>query len=138
MTVNKLPELLSPCGSFEALNAAIEGGADAVYFGGTVLNARMNAKNFDRSAMRSAISLCRQKGVKAYITLNTQIYDRELKTALDHAAFLYESGADALILADTGLSTLIKKHIPDFELHASTQMTAHSLAGAKGNETREY
>lgn len=129
--MNKLPELLSPCGSFEALNAAIEGGADAVYFGGTVFNARMNAKNFDRSEMRSAISLCRQKGVKAYITLNTQIYDRELKTALDHAAFLYESGADALILADTGLSTLIKKHIPDFELHASTQMTAHSLAGAE-------
>lgn len=129
--MNKLPELLSPCGSYEALVAAIEGGADAVYFGGTVFNARMNAKNFDRNDIRSAVALCKEKGVKSYVTLNTQIYDRELKSALDHAAFLYESGVDALILADLGLVSLIKKHIPDFELHASTQMTAHSLAGAE-------
>ena len=129
--MNKLPELLSPCGSYDALLAAIEGGADAVYFGGTAFNARMNAKNFDRGEIISAVSACREKGVKAYVTLNTQIFDRELKSALDHAAFLYESGVDALILADFGLSSLIKRYIPDFELHASTQMTAHSFDGAE-------
>ena len=128
---NVLPELLSPCGSLDALTAAVEGGADAVYFGGTVFNARMNAKNFDRTDVRSAVGYCHENGVKAYVTLNTQIYDRELKSALDHAAFLYESGADALITADMGLSSLIKKHIPDFELHASTQATVHNLAGAE-------
>ncbi len=126
-----LPELLSPCGSLEALSAAVEGGADAVYFGGTVFNARMNAKNLDRSEIRSAVGYCHEKGVKAYVALNTQIYDRELKSALDHAAFLYESGVDALIIADMGLSSLIKKYIPDLELHASTQATVHNLAGAE-------
>ncbi len=126
-----LPELLAPCGSLDSLTAAVEGGADAVYFGGTVFNARMNAKNFERSDIRSAVGYCHENGVKAYVTLNTQIYDRELKSALDHAAFLYESGVDALITADMGLSMLIKKHIPDFELHASTQATVHNLAGAE-------
>ena len=129
--MSKLPELLSPCGSFDSLTAAIDGGADAVYFGGTAFNARMNAKNFDRSELRSAFAYCRENNVRAYVTLNTQIYDRELASALEHAAFLYENGADALIIADPGLATLIKKHIPDFELHASTQMTAHSLDGAE-------
>ncbi len=130
-TKKPLPELLSPCGSLDSLTAAVEGGADAVYFGGTVFNARMNAKNFDRADIRSAVGYCHENGVKAYVTLNTQIYDRELKSALDHAAFLYESGVDALITADMGLSSLIKKHIPDFELHASTQATVHNLAGAE-------
>ena len=126
-----LPELLSPCGSLDALTAAVEGGADAVYFGGTVFNARMNAKNFDRADIRSAVGYCHENGVKAYVTLNTQIYDRELKSALDHAAFLYESGADAVITADMGLSSLIKRYIPELELHASTQATVHNLAGAE-------
>ena len=130
-TKKTLPELLSPCGSLNALTAAVEGGADAVYFGGTVFNARMNAKNFDRADIRSAVGYCHENGVKAYVTLNTQIYDRELKSALDHAAFLYESGVDALITADMGLSSLVKKYIPDFELHASTQATVHNLAGAE-------
>ena len=129
--MNKLPELLAPCGSYEALVAAVEGGADAVYFGGTAFNARMNAKNFDRDGIRNAVAYCHERGVKAYITLNTQIYDRELKQALEQAAFCYQAGADALIVADVGLIQLIKKHIPKLPLHASTQMTAHSLDGAE-------
>lgn len=128
---NELPELLSPAGSFEALEAAIEGGADAVYFGGTMLNARMNAKNFDRDGIASAVSLCRENGVKAYVTLNTQVYDRELKSALEYADFLHRAGVDALIIADPGLAALIKKYLPETELHASTQMTVHNTAGAK-------
>ncbi len=128
---DKLPELLAPCGSYEALEAAIEGGADAVYFGGTMLNARMNAKNFTREEIPLAIKRCHEAGVKAYITLNTQVYDREIKSALEYAAFLYEAGADAFIIADIGLSELIKKHIPNAELHASTQMSIHNTEGAK-------
>lgn len=127
---NNLPELLSPCGSYESLEAAIKGGADAVYFGGTLLNARMNAKNFSRSEIISAISDCHAEGVKAYVTMNTQVYDREMKNALEYAAFLKSAGADALIVADFGLSQLIKKYIPHMELHASTQMTVHNPSGA--------
>lgn len=127
----ELPELLAPCGSPAALEAAVDGGADAVYFGGTVFNARMNAKNFGREELKRAVAYCHEKGVKAYITLNTQIYDREMKQALEHAAFLWEAGADALILADLGLATQIRRHLPSFELHASTQMTAHSFDAAE-------
>ena len=126
-----LPELLSPYGSREALEAAAEGGADAVYFGGTMLNARMNAKNFDRDGLAAAVSFCHAKGIRAYVTLNTQIYDRELKSALEYADFLRRAGADALIVADPGLAVLIKKYLPGTELHASTQMTVHSTEGAK-------
>lgn len=129
--IKKLPELLAPGGSPAALSAAIDAGADAVYFGGKLFNARMNAKNFDDTAMRNAIDRCHQNGVRAYITLNTQIYDKELEAALKYAAFLYESGADALIIADLGLASLIKKYIPDLELHASTQASGHSTDGAK-------
>ncbi len=127
---NNMPELLAPCGSYESLEAAIKGGADAVYFGGTMLNARMNAKNFSRNEIVSAISDCHAEGVKAYITMNTQVYDREIKNALEYAAFLKNAEADALIVADLGLSQLIKKYIPDMELHASTQMTVHNTLGA--------
>ncbi len=125
------PELLAPCGSPEALEAAIEAGADAVYFGGTVFNARMHAKNFSRDAIRAAVARCHGTGVKAYATLNTQIYDRELKTALEHAAFLREAGIDAVIITDPGLITLIRAYLPDMALHASTQMTAHNRPAAE-------
>lgn len=133
MTENKrgLPELLAPCGSPEALRAAIAGGADAVYFGGTLFNARMNAKNFGRQAIKDAVDLCHENGVRAYITLNTLVLDREMAEAVEYASFLYKCGADALITADAGLAKLIREYIPDFELHASTQMTGHSSAAAR-------
>ena len=127
---NRLPELLSPCGSREQLEAAIAAGADAVYFGGTVFNARMNAKNFDRDGVRDAVALCHGNGVRAYVTMNTQIYDRELKSALEYAGFLRECGVDALIVSDPGLISLIRKYYPGMELHASTQMTAHNVEAA--------
>lgn len=130
VTKKILPELLAPCGSREAIEAAIEGGADAVYFGGTMLNARMNAKNFGREELVSSIAECHSAGVKAYITLNTQVYDRELKSALEYVGFLQNADADALIIADLGLSRLIRKYYPDIELHASTQMTVHNTEGA--------
>ena len=126
-----LPELLVPCGSEEAVYAAVGGGADAVYCGGRILNARMNAKNFDDEAMRRAISYCHMNGVKLYVTMNTLVYDRELREAAEYAEFLYSAGADGLIVADTGLCMLLREYLPDMELHASTQLSAHNLASAK-------
>ncbi|MHB1153096.1 MAG: U32 family peptidase [Eubacteriales bacterium] len=130
ISVKRLPELLAPCGSAESLDAAILGGADAVYLGGTAFNARINARNFSSDALRDAVIRCHASGVKVYITLNTQIYDREMNDALRYAAFLYEAGADALIVADLGLVSLIRRYIPGIPLHASTQVSGHSAAAA--------
>ncbi len=129
--VKKLPELLAPLGSEETLGAAIKAGADAVYLGGKLYNARMNAKNFDSESIKRAVELCHSNGVRLYITLNTLIYDRNFKDALKYAEELYNSGVDALITADIGLSRALRRELPDFELHASTQMTGHNLSAAE-------
>ena len=121
----KLPELLSPAGSMEALAAAVDGGADAVYFGGTAFNARMFANNFDTTAMREAVALCHTYGVKAYVTLNTLPTDREMPAFLDTAYDAAQAGADALIVADLGGAAAIRRTIPGLELHASTQASGH-------------
>ncbi len=124
------PELLAPAGSFAALEAAIEGGADAVYLGSSKFNARMRAGNFDGEEMARALRLCHAYGVKSYITMNIRLFDRELTEALRLAYDLYEGGADALILADNGLAAEIKRAIPDFEIHASTQLSGHTVSDA--------
>lgn len=129
--MKKLPELLAPVGSEETLGAAIKAGADAVYLGGKLYNARMNAKNFDSESIKRAVELCHSNGVRLYITLNTLIYDRNFKDALKYAEELYNSGVDALITADIGLSRALRRELPDFELHASTQMTGHNLSAAE-------
>ncbi len=126
-----LPELLSPAGSPAALEAAIEGGADAVYFGGSGFNARMFAENFDGDILRDAIKTAHAYGVKCYITLNTLVTDRELGEALRTAAGYYDAGADALIVADQGLAAAIHREIPGMELHASTQASGHNLDAAR-------
>ena len=127
---SRLPELLSPCGSPEALDAAIEAGADAAYLGGNLFNARINAANFDDQAMLHAIETAHAHGVRIYVTLNTQLFDRELEDAVRYAAKLYDFGADALITADLGLAHLLRIYLPSMELHASTQMTAHNVEAA--------
>lgn len=127
----KKPELLCPVGGADSLGAALLGGADAVYFGGREFNARMNAKNMDREQILSAIDRCHEKGVRVYVTLNTLLADRNLEEALDFASFLYGAGCDALILADLGFSQIVRQNFPDFELHASTQMSAHNLGAAE-------
>jgi len=124
--IKKLPELLCPAGSPEALDAAIEGGADAVYFGGASFNARMNAKNFGGDALRSAVLRAHTFGVKTYLTLNTLVTDRELPAFVDAAREALSSGVDALIVADLGGAAAIKRALPSAELHASTQMSGHS------------
>lgn len=126
-----LPELLAPAGSFKALEAAIEGGADAVYFGGEAFGARAFAKNFTRDEIEAAAKLCRAYSVKSYITLNTLIFDREMQNVLEYAAFLENAGIDALIIADMGAAKLIKKYIPTMKLHASTQFSGHNADAAR-------
>ena len=131
ITNQRLPELLAPAGSFEALKAAIAGGADAVYFGGGDFNARINAKNFTNEELKQAIEILHSCGKKAYITLNTLVHERELNDYLRFAEFVYLSGADALIVADIGGAEAIHRHLPELELHASTQMSGHNLAQAE-------
>ena len=126
----ELPELLAPAGSFEALVAAVDAGADAVYFGGGAFHARALAKNFDREEMKQALLYCHLHGVRAHITLNTLLFDRELPRALEYARFLWENGADAVISADMGLIDLLHRELPDLEIHASTQAGVHNTAGA--------
>ena len=126
-----IPELLAPAGTPEALRAAISAGADAVYFGTSGYNARMNAKNFTGDETGRAIELCHAHGVRVHITLNTQIYDRELADVLRCAEQLYRYGADALIVADLGAEGLIHKYFPEMELHASTQCSGASVRDAE-------
>ncbi|MBE6535899.1 MAG: U32 family peptidase [Ruminococcaceae bacterium] len=126
----RLPELLSPAGSYEALTAAIEGGADAVYIGGVAFNARINAKNFTYEEMKKGIALAHSYGAKVYIAANTLVYDRELDEFLRAAEDAYKGGADALIIADVGAAREVAKRIP-IELHASTQMSGHGLESAR-------
>ena len=129
--MNRLPELLCPAGSPLALDAAIEGGADAVYLGGTAFNARINAHNFGGDALRSAVLRAHAYGVKVYLTLNTLVTDREMNSFLDAAREAADIGIDALIVADLGGAAAIHRAIPTLELHASTQMSGHNAKMAQ-------
>ena len=107
-----LPELLAPAKDMQALKSAIASGADAVYFGTDLFNARMRANNFNLDEAREAIRLCHAHGVKAFVTLNIAILDREIEQMLDYVSSLYESGVDALIVSDIGAMRLIKETSP--------------------------
>ncbi len=124
-----LPELLAPAGSFDALIAAVLGGADAVYLGGLRFGARAFAKNFDEEELSRAVRVCHMFGVRIYVTLNTLIFDKELDEAIKYAKTLHGMGVDALIVADIGVADMIKREVPGLELHASTQMGAHNIEG---------
>ena len=125
------PELLCPAGSPAAFDAAIDAGADAIYVGGVAFNARINAKNFTEDEMRDAIARAHAYGVKVYIAANTLVYDKEMSEFLRAAEAAYLAGADAFITADLGAAAQLKKYIPDVELHASTQLSGHSLDTAR-------
>ena len=111
--------------------AAIEGGADAVYFGALGFNARKNAQNFSEGEMREAIALAHTYGVKTYVTLNTLFFDRERTDFLGAAEAVLAAGADALIVADLGGAAEIRRHFPRAVLHASTQVSGHNVQAAK-------
>ncbi len=129
-----LPELLAPAGSAEALYAAVAAGADAVYLGGKAFGARAFAKNFDEAALARAVAYCHLHGVRLYVTVNTLVYERELSAWLDFCRSLYAMGVDALIVTDLGGISLLRKHLPDMEIHASTQMGLHNSEGVKAAE----
>ncbi len=124
----KLPELLSPAGSPEALEAAFLAGADAVYLGGSRFNARINAHNFGPAELREAVTHAHRMGGRVYLTLNTLLWDRELTDALAAAYEAAEAGVDALIVADLGAAALIRRSLPSLPIHASTQLSGHNAS----------
>ena len=126
MTRRHIPELLAPVGGRQQLEAAVQNGADAVYMGGPLFNARIKAENFTYDDMRDAIKYAHERNVKVYITLNTLIKDSELEKAFSYISFLYGAGADAVILQDMGLARLIRKYLPDMTMHLSTQGTIYN------------
>ncbi len=123
-------ELLSPVGNLEGLKAAVQNGADSVYFGANLFSARAYAKNFNLEELQSAIQYAKIRGVKTNLTLNTLIKDDEFSDAFNLAKKAYEFGIDAIIVQDLGLAKKIIKEIPDLPIHGSTQMTIHNLNGA--------
>lgn len=127
---NKM-ELLAPAGDWEALKAGVAGGADAFYLGGKLFSARQNAVNFDLAELAEVADYLHLRGRKIYITVNTLLKEDELTSALDYIAALYELGVDALIIQDMGLLYFIRRLWPDFEVHASTQMTVTDVAGVR-------
>ncbi len=128
---NRKPELLSPAGDMECFFAAVENEADAVYFGLKDFSARAGAQNFTLDNAGKAIAYARKRSVKVYIALNTLIKTHELEWVVDLLIALEELQPDALILQDLGLLYLIQSQFPQFNLHASTQMTIHNLAGIR-------
>lgn len=129
--INKNLELLAPVGSFEALKAAVQNGANAVYLGGKDFSARASANNFDRDELIEAVKYCHIRGCRVFVTVNTLIKQTEIEDFIEYIKFLYSISIDALILQDIGMATRIHEILPDFELHASTQMAAHSLNDVK-------
>ena len=128
--MKKLPELLAPAGSPEALEAAIAAGADAVYLSGKRFGARKFAANFDEQALAQAIDYAHLRGVKVYVTVNTLIREPELSDVAGYLLQLYEMGTDAVLLQDLGAALLAHQIVPELEKHASTQMTIHNREGA--------
>ncbi|MCX7883677.1 MAG: DUF3656 domain-containing protein [Caloramator sp.] len=120
-------ELLAPAGDFESLKAAVLNGADAVYIGGKEFSARQFAGNFDRDEIVEAVRFCHAYNCKVYVTVNTLLRNDELLSALNYASFLYGAGVDAVIIQDIGFLKLLRENLPELEVHASTQMTVHSL-----------
>lgn len=121
-----MTEILSPAGDFECLKAAVRCGADAVYLGLDSFNARRNAENFTAETLKNAIEYCHIRGVKVHITLNTLVFDCELRNALQVAKTAARLGADAFIVEDLGLADAIHHALPNVPLHASTQLSVHS------------
>ena len=122
-------ELLAPAGSMEALRAAVCNGADAVYLGADTFNARMNARNFSAADLQEAVVYCHVRGVKVHLTLNTLVLDREMPRAAELIRLAASCGVDAFIVQDLGMVSLCRQLAPDMPIHASTQMSIHSLEG---------
>ena len=126
-----MAELLSPAGGREALIAAVQSGADAVYMGFGSFNARRSARNFSDEEFLAAVRYCHLRGVRVYLTLNTLVTDRELPALAETARRASEYGVDAILVQDWGVYETLRAVIPDVPLHASTQMALHTLSGVE-------
>lgn len=131
-------EILAPAGSMESVIAAANAGADAVYFGMKAFSARASATNFDPEETKSAITYLKQRGMKAYVTLNTLFFDKEKGALFQCAQEAAHAGVDAFIVQDLGLFSMLKQAFPWVDLHASTQMAVHSVGGAKQLEAMGF
>lgn len=129
--LTKLIELLAPVGSREALIAAVESGADAVYLAGKMFGARAYAANFTHDELKESIEFAHMRGVSVDVAVNTMVDNGEFEELAEYLRFLYEIGADAIIVQDLGVAKLAKEIVPQLPLHASTQMTVHNLEGVK-------
>jgi U32 family peptidase len=125
------PLLLAPAGNWECAKAAIENGADAIYFGLERFNARMRAENFTEGDLPELMAWLHQRGVKGYVTMNTLVFPQELPAAEQYLRSIILAGVDAAIVQDIGLCKLIRHLSPNFPIHASTQMTVTSAAGVE-------
>src|SRR5258708_26151709 len=123
------PELLAPAGDWECVRAAVENGADAIYFGLERFNARMRAKNFTQADLPALMEFLHRRGVRGYVTFNTLVFANELADAEDYLRTIIASGVDAAIVQDIGICRMIRALSPDFPIHCSTQMTITSAAG---------
>lgn len=126
-----MSELLAPVGSRDALIAAIEGGANAVYLGGKMFGARHYAPNFTDEELAEAIRTAHLKEVSVYVTVNTLVDNNELEPLIDYLKYLYLIGVDAIIVQDVGVARVARAVVPEMPIHASTQMTVHNLEGVK-------
>jgi len=122
-------ELLAPAGNWDALVAALENGADAVYLGGKAFSARQFADNFTLDMIKKAVEYAHLRDAKIYVTVNTLLHSRELNEVLDYVFELYNLDVDAVIIQDLGLLNLLRELLPDLAVHASTQMTVHNAEG---------
>ncbi|KXS40422.1 MAG: putative protease, partial [Methanohalophilus sp. T328-1] len=129
--MNKKPELLAPAGDYNSLVAAVQNGADAVYFGGSAFSARGYADNFPANNLEEAIDYTHLYGVRVYVTVNTLIKDSEFSQAIDFLTELCNMGVDAVIVQDVGLLAACRSHLPQLPVHASTQMTVHNTESVK-------
>lgn len=124
-------ELLAPAGNFEALVAAVQNGANAIYLGGQRFGARAFAHNFDYDALKMAVQYCHLRNVKLYVTVNTLYSQQEIDEIISYLEYLYQIGIDALIIQDMGLYSLIKKYFPEIEIHMSTQASVRNIEGVR-------
>lgn len=127
----KKTEILAPVGNMDMLYAAVKGGCDAVYLGGKLFSARAFADNFSIEDIKNIVEYCHLNNVKVYVAVNILIHDYEIKDALKYVYDLYNIDVDALIIQDLGLASLINKNLPDFDLHASTQINIYNEYGAR-------
>ena len=126
-----LPELLAPAGDWDCVRAAVENGADAIYFGLDKFNAWMRAQNFTVGDLPQLMEFLHRRGVRGYVTLNTLVFENELAAAEKYLRTMIASDVDAVIVQDVGICRLIRQLSPDFPIHASTQMTVTSAAGVE-------